>query len=150
MANLTEVMWKVQRILSGPMGLVFSVRGDRYLIEFNESKSLVTIGFEERALPQQQDPDVFVHLSSPVMFELTPSAELYEWVVRRSANLLYGRIDVVDDPDTAGTLNVYVTHSLLGNTLDVDELRHALVAVHTTADTIISEGHPRFGGRTAR
>ncbi len=86
-----------------------------------------------------------VSVTCPVLFECKPSPELYEHVATHADDYVFGHLSV--SPQEDGTLMVMFTHSLLGDFLDPEELKHAVGALVTTADQLDDSLQARFGGK---
>jgi len=105
MPTVSDVIWKLQRILSDPMDLVFTVCGYAYVIERK---------------------------------------------VWTGGALLFSHLRLEEGSDGKSPPLVGVAHQLLGATLDIDDLCHAVRAVHPKTERLIDEVLPRFGGETVR
>jgi T3SS (YopN, CesT) and YbjN peptide-binding chaperone 1 len=85
-----------------------------------------------------------VNVYAPVLYEVTPSPELYEHIATHADDYVFGHLSAA--PQTEGTVTVMFTHTLLGDFLDPDELKQAVVGVVATSDGIDDELKAKFGG----
>jgi hypothetical protein len=83
-----------------------------------------------------------VDIWSILALDVPESPELYEFVATTSYR--FGSLLARKQDD--GKLRVLLTHSLLGDFLDPDELKMAAVMIGTTADDVDDEVRSRFGG----
>jgi hypothetical protein len=83
---------------------------------------------------------------APVIVDVKPSAELFEWVARDGQEYNYGGIRVINDGDSKNVQLIFRV-SLPGDSLDPGELKDALFAVALTADELDEELKKRFGGK---
>lgn len=81
-----------------------------------------------------------------VISDVPITAKLYERVGMEAGTHLFGTLMVVVEPE-AETGDVFFHHTLLGDTLDEDELMFALVAVAETAAELDDEFQEEFGGQ---
>lgn len=72
-----------------------------------------------------------------------PSQELYEYLLTHNAGSVFGAFGIVDR-------DVLFQHSLVGETVDKQELRTSIAAVVDAADEQDEEITRRFGGKRAR
>lgn len=142
MTSLLELRDKVQRALSehvgslsvGPEG-VFSFR--------NESTRVFVRCWEEPLLGEE--PRTLVNIMAPVVMNVPSSAALHEHLVLNSGDWFFGHLSTATAPDGGG-LNVFVTHTLLGDYLDAEELRTAAIVVALAANRVDDEIQSKFGG----
>lgn len=146
MASVDETMLRVQRMLTGPMGLRVQLEQDRFVIAFQKSSTEVTIRLFEWGKDREGNPRTLVVVSAPVLLDVTPSAELYEWVARKGGSRWFGHVEVIDSR-TPGLVHLIMSHTLLGDYLDEPELGNALYGILWGADEWDDELKPRFGGR---
>lgn len=99
-----------------------------------------------RALPHPNGEVTVLRLFAPILINVPRSPELYEFVVRKADHMIFGHLTLADgDTDDTGTL--LVTHKLLGDYLDSDELMYAAIGVVGTADQVDEDLQARFGGK---
>lgn len=142
--SLPELKDKVQRWLSA-----LEIRGvtltDDGGYSFRNGSTHVFIDFEQRG----KDDKAFsvIRIIAPFLQKVPPSAELHEWIATNSNSWLFGHLGVMTSSET-GLYIVLLEHVLLGDYLDPEEFRHALIAVAATADEIDDDLVARFGGET--
>ncbi len=146
MATVEETMMKVQRILTGPMGLRVSVSAEYFTVKFTESSTEVRLLIREWQTTGDEDPQSLVLITSPILLNVKPSPELFEWVARNGGSKWFGHIEVFDGSEP-GTIDVIMSHTLLGDYLDAKELEHGMYGVLAAADGWDDELQSRFGGK---
>lgn len=88
----------------------------------------------------------FVEIWAPVIVDVKPSADVFEWVARDGQEYNYGGFRVINDGDSKNVQLIFRV-SLPGDTLDPGELKDALLAVALTADELDDDLKKRFGGK---
>jgi hypothetical protein len=147
MADLDMTMMKVQRILTGPMGLRISLQGTTITVTFQDSSTRVNINFTDWGKNKAGDPSTLVQISSPLLWEVDPTPQLYEWIAREGGKYYFGHVTAYDDSSAAGKLFLNMSHTLLGDYLDEEELHWALYSLLNTADKLDDELKGKFGGK---
>ena len=147
MASVDQTMMKVQRILTGPMGLRVSLQGNTMHITFTDVSTRVSVTVQDWGVDKNGDPQTLVRLSSPVLWEVPPSPALFEWIAREGGNYFFGHVSAYDDNDAPGKLFLAMSHTLLGDYLDEEELSSAMWGVLSTADKLDDELKGKFGGK---
>ena len=147
MANVDQTMMKVQRLLTGPMGLRIQLQGNVVSVRFSDVSTQVNVSVQEWGTNKDGDPCSLVRLSSPILWEVDPSPALFEWIAKEGGNYFFGHVSAHDDNSSPGKLFLMTSHTLLGDYLDEEELSSALYAMLNTADTLDDELKQRFGGK---
>lgn len=147
MATVDATMMKVQRILTGPMDLKIQLKGDLIGVQFEGVSTDMQIRIVDWGKTKDGDPRTLVVLSSPILWAVPPSAALYEWVARESSKQFFGHVRVQDDPNNPGKMFLAMSHTLLGDYLDEEELASALWGILTAADHWDDELQKKFGGK---
>ena len=147
MANLDATMMKVQRLLTGPMALRVQLQGNTISITFSDSSTRVNVNFQDWGTNKAGDPSTLVQLSSPILWEVDPSPALFEWVAKEGGKFYFGHVTVYDDSSAPGKLFLMMSHTLLGDYLDEEELHWALYTMLQTADQLDDELKGKFGGK---
>lgn len=145
MANVDMTMMKVQRILTGPMGLKISLQGNSISVTFTDVSTRVNVAVTEWGKNKDGDPSSLVQLSCPILWEVDPSPALFEWVAKSS--YYFGHVTAHDDSSAPGKLFLMMSHTLLGDYLDEEELSSAMYAMLGTADNLDDELKGKFGGK---
>jgi hypothetical protein len=138
---------KVQRLLTGPLGLRVTLAGDSFSIRFQDTSTSVQMRVQEWGKDKEGDPRTLVLISSLILKGVTPSPALFEWVARQGGSRWFGHVEVYDDDAAPGTVYLMMSHTLLGDYLDEKELESAMWAVLGAADTWDDELQQRFGGK---
>lgn len=147
MANADQTMMKVQRILTGPMGLRISIQGNSISVSFTDVSTRVNVSVSDWGTNKDGDPASLVQLSCPILWEVDPTPALFEWVARQGGNYYFGHVSVQDDNSAPGKLFLMMSHTLLGDYLDEEELSSAMYAMLGTADNLDDELKGKFGGK---
>jgi len=147
MATVEQTMMKVQRILTGPMGLRVQLDGELLRVGFSDVSTEVRIFVLDLGPGNDGEPRTLVRLLAPVLWGVRPSAALYEWIAREGGQYFFGHVSAEDDESEPGKLFLAMSHNLLGDYLDEDELAAALWGVLASADKLDDELQGRFGGQ---
>lgn len=146
-ADVDQTMMKVQRLLTGPMGLRIQLEGSTIVVSFTDVSTRVNVSVQDWGTNKDGDPASLVRLSCPILWEVDPAPGVYEWVAREGGNFFFGRVYAQDDPTTPGKLFLGMSHTLLGDYLDEEELSSAMYAMLGTADRLDDELKGKFGGK---
>lgn len=147
MATVDQTMMKVQRLLTGPMGLRVSLAGESFSVRFEDSSTSVQLRVQDWGKDSEGEPRTLVLISSMILKQVKPSPELFEWVARQGGSKWFGHIEVYDDKAAPGTVFLLMSHTLLGDYLDEKELGSAMYGVLASADGWDDELQQRFGGK---
>jgi hypothetical protein len=146
MATGEETLVKVQRLLTGAMGLRVMLDGDTFQVRFNESSTSVQLRVQDWGVDSEGEPQSLVLIWSLILRQVRATQELFEWVARNGGSKWFGHIEV-HDGDKAGEVSLVMSHTLLGDFLDEKELGTALFGVLSAADEWDDELQARFGGK---
>jgi hypothetical protein len=138
---------KVQRLLTGPLGLRIQLEGDLIGVRFNDVSTQIHIRVIDWGKNRDGEPQTLVRVSAPLLRGVQPSPALYEYLAREAPNYWFGNIRVWDDEETKGMVSMTFGHTLLGDFLDEEELRVAVSRVLNSADELDDELQKRFGGK---
>ncbi len=118
----------------------YEVDGDRYLVRHGS-----TCVWVQPML--WRDESSVLRIVAVVLTGVGKSGNegMFEDFSTMNDRLLFGKIYWT--PDTEGTGAIVVEHNLLGETLDLDELKHAVVGLAITADNIDDQLQQRYGGK---
>ena len=146
MATVDQVTMKVQRLLTGNMGLRIEVIDGDFILRFSDVSTVLRVSILDWSTPGSDEPETIVCLTAPVLFGVKPTPELFKWIAMEGNNTVFGHLRVMEDHPERGGLFIQFRHNLLGDYLDEKELEHAIWAVLHTADAIDDELQQRFGG----
>lgn len=121
MATVEQTTMKVQRLLTGPLGLKIGLERDIFSIVFSDLSTSVQIRIHEWVKDQEGEPQNLVLISSLILKDVRPSAALFEWVI--------------------------FSHTLLGDYLDEKELGHGVFGILQGANEWDDELQKKFGGK---
>jgi hypothetical protein len=130
---------KVQRYLTDLVGSVQVIPDGSYTVQSGSARVFV------RCHPWADGESTIVSIVCPILFGCPASPELYEHVAVHADDYLFGHLSAQRADD--GTISISLTHSLLGDFLDPEELKTAVGAAVTTADRLDDELKARFGGK---
>lgn len=147
MATAEQTMMKVQRILTGPMGLSVQLQDNKLSAQFTDLSTVVNFEVAEWGETEEGEPRSLVHVSSPILWGVDPSPELFEWIARQGSQYYFGRVAAFDDSANPGKIFLAMLHTLLGDYLDEEELKAATWGVLMTADELDDELQQKFGGK---
>ena len=147
MATVDQTMMKVQRLLTGPMGLKIVLEGDGIGVQFTDYSTQVHIRIIDWGKGKDGEPRTLVRISSPLLRGVKPNPALYEYIAREAPHLYFGSIRVWDDEETPGLLSLTLGQTLLGDYLDEEELSAAMYNVLNSANEMDDELQKRFGGK---
>ena len=149
MASLNDLRENVGRILYEHLGDSVSTLGTGDFVVNHQSTKV-----HVRCLEQGSDDHhrTLVRLISPVLRDVQPSPELFEFIAYEGVAYVFGALSLHAPGVEAGTdelVTITMHHTLLGNFLDEEELIQALVTISLTADFLDDELRQRFGGSRA-
>lgn len=136
MGNASGVMEKVRKLIV-EAGIEARLLDDGFQVPFESSAVNIEI--------IDQEDRVLVQFSAPVLREVQPSPELFQWVATQGQNFYFGAYHAVERDD--GTVLLLVEYTLLGDCLDPEEFHAALGSVASLADTQDDELQQQFGGK---
>jgi hypothetical protein len=148
MATVEQTMMKVQRIMTGPMGLKVMVSGDSFRVTFTEVSTHLSVRVVDWGQDSEGQPRTLVNISAPILFNVPPTPELFEWVAREGGSRWFGHVEINSHgEEESGQVALVCSHTLLGDFIDQPELEVAMWAVLGSADRWDDELQPRFGGK---
>lgn len=89
------------------------------------------------------DDDATVVVRAYVVFDVEPTPELMHFLLRANDDVRYGAFGLDKDDD------IFFEHSIVGSTLDKEELLASVMAVLQTADSYDDQIRQRWGGQRA-
>jgi hypothetical protein len=147
MATVEQTTMKVQRLLTGPMGLKISLEGEVFSVVFSDLSTSVQIRIHEWVKNKDGEPQTLVLISSLILKAVRPSPELFEWVARQGGSRWFGHVEVHEDKGNPGTVMLIFSHTLLGDYLDEAELGHGVFGILHGANEWDDELQKKFGGK---
>jgi hypothetical protein len=88
----------------------------------------------------------YVEIYSILTVDIPETPEIYEYVATKSGSYYFGGLGVRKQPENG--VRVILSHGLMGDYLDPEELKLAVVLLARTADELDTEIRERFGGTT--
>ena len=147
MATVEQTTMKVQRLLTGPMGLRITLENDVFSIVFSDLSTSVQVRIHEWVKNKEGEPQTLVLVSSLILRAVKPTPALFEWIGRNGGSRWFGHIEVVDDRNSPGDVMLIFSHTLLGDYLDEQELGHAVFGILQGANEWDDELQKKFGGK---
>src|SRR5688572_23627478 len=147
MATAEQTMIKVQRLLTGPMGLNLRLENNLISIVFSDLSTSVQVRIHDWVQDKDGEPQSLVLISSMILRAVKPSPELFEWVARTGGSRWFGHVEVADDKQNPGTVMLIFSHTLLGDYLDEKELGHGVFGILHGANEWDDELQKKFGGK---
>jgi hypothetical protein len=137
MADLGMVKSKVQGFLAEWGASLYQ---DGYKID-HESATLFI-----RVVQREDEPDgkVLIYLISPFLWDVTATPEVFKYVALHADDYRFGHLSAAVNPE--GSLNLVMSHTLLGDYLDQEELDAAVGALLISANDLDDELQKQFGG----
>jgi len=148
MATVEQTMMKVQRIMTGPMGLNVMLQEDRFRVSFQDNSTFLSIRVSDWGKNEDGESRTLVLVTAPILLGVEPTPELFEWVAREGGSRWFGHVEV-HETDESDRVNLIFSHTLLGDFLDKPELETAMWSLLTVANGWDDELQPRFGGKRA-
>lgn len=136
--DVTAVREKVQHFLTKQSRVEIDKDGD-FSVQHGSARVFVRV-------VDWGDGETIISIWTLVVIGATPSAELSDYIAYGTDDYIFGHLGLAKMDD--GTANILFSHRLLGDTLDEDELMHAVAGVASTTNSIDDELVARFGGRT--
>jgi hypothetical protein len=140
MGNKLVVQAKVQQFLTSIYGTATIDSDGDFTVRRGSARGFLrVIGPEDNS-----DRPVFVSIFVPVLRGAIETPELHKWIAYQG-NDVYGRYSLSESDD--GTVDLMLTHVLLGDYLDEAEVGYAVGWIMQTADEVDEELQQKFGGR---
>lgn len=126
---------KVQRYLADAFGTVQVDRDGDFTFRHGSARVFIRVA-------ELGTDKTVVAMWAPTNKDIPPGPELFRYLATNNA-YTFGSLMAVE---REGKVNVVFKHSMLGDTLDPDELVMAAVLLAGTADTVDDEIKQKFGG----
>jgi hypothetical protein len=142
MSTLLEFRDKAQHILTDIFSDVRVDKDGDFAIPWEST--IVWVRSREWTL-KNDEKRLLLYIMSLILRDVDPTPDLFEYVATHSDDWVFGHLSVVKDDDT-GKCAIFMTHHLLGDYLDTEELRAAILAICFSADELDDQMKERFGG----
>lgn len=133
-----QVKDKVQRILADALGSVSIDNEGDFLVRFDSAVVFVRVG-------TLKDDVSLVRSWSIMLSEVPLTPEVYRWAATEGQVYFFGKARVYEDENGLG--RIHFEHTLLGDFLDPEELKWAVIALGQTANELDDQLQARFGGK---
>lgn len=133
--KLLETKDKVQRLLTELLNNVQIDKDGRFHFRHESSHVFVRV--------REWNENTLVDVFAPTNFSVPTSPELFKYLALNSDSYVFGHFGALE---TEKGVNIIFTHTLLGDTLDPDELKWAVFGVAASADKVDDEIRTKFGG----
>lgn len=135
---------KVNGILTNDLGYKITVDGvGDTLVAFAGHHVFCWVSCQE-----MKSGTTWIGIWVDLLKSMPKSPELFEYVALHSGDYIFGHLVVRPMPDQPEQMRAKISHSLLGDYLDAEELKVAFQCVISTADDLIPELKGKFGGKT--
>lgn len=145
MSSADVVFMKVQRILTGHYKLKVQLEDGSLFVSFTDMSTTGMVRVVEWGKDAEGEPQSIVVIECPVLVDVPITPQLFEWVARHGAARYFGAIRLTEGNDASKAI-LTMTHTLLGDTLDPEELGTALFLTLRDADKLDDELQKQFGG----
>jgi hypothetical protein len=133
-ANVLEIKDRVQRYLASATQVGLTEDG---AMTFRHGSARFFIRVAEHA------GSVMIAVFCPLVFKIPPSPDVYKYVALHSDDYIFGHLSAFD---TDEGVRIDLTHTLLGDYLDEEELHWAVGAMANAADDLDDKLVAQFGG----
>ena len=132
-----QVKDKVQRILTEEFGSVSIDRDGDFFVRFGSTKVFI-------AVKGVNETTTFVNSFAFILEDVPLTPEVYRWAATDGQDYRFGHAKVIERDNGLG--RIVFQHVLLGDFLDAEELKWAVIALGQAADELDDELKARFGG----
>jgi hypothetical protein len=129
---------RVARFLQGSFGDQVWTSPQRPYFVLRQGSAAATVDI------QAWEGESVVKTWSLVVTDIKPTPDLYEYLLRLNAEQQFGAFAL--DPDN----DIVLSHTIIGDTLDPEELHSSVKAIARSADRYDDEIVQRFGGLRAK
>jgi len=143
--TLLELRDKVQRTLTETFSDVRVDSDGDFAIPYESTSVFVRCSEQGEGDSKR----TLVQIWAEVLSEVNPTPELFEFVATHADDWVFGHIFTIRDGES-GLNRVLMRHTLLGDYLDAEELRSAVVGIVISADKLDDEMKDSFGGKRFR
>lgn len=133
-SNVLEIKDRVQRYLASATAVEVTQDGQ---MTFRHGSARFFIRVAEHA------DSVMIWVFSPLAFKIPPSPEVFKFVALHSDDYIFGHMSAVE---TDEGVRIDLTHTLLGDFLDEEELHWAVGAMAAAGDELDDKIVGQFGG----
>jgi hypothetical protein len=92
------------------------------------------------------EEDTLVSINVPLLHHVPATPELFRHVAMHADDWYFGHLSATRYDGDDAHVKLWLSHTLLGDYLDVEELKSALAAVANTADGLDEDLKASFGG----
>lgn len=145
MSTTAEVVDKVRRLLVAKDYQVRLGGENGFVVPFEETDVLVDVDELEIWDDEKIHP---VEIWAPVLLDVPTSPDLYHYIAAQKFRFGSFKVHFEDDEatDTAKTVSLTFSHTILGDFLDLDELQVSIGMVLVTSVGEMEDLQSRFGG----
>lgn len=140
MTNFLELKDKVQRYLTEFFRVEVDSDGD-FVVRGGSTAVWIRCG----VLEEVKDQPTIVEVLARILSGVTPTPELFEYVATSADDHTLGHLSLAKED--GGTYGIWMTHRLLGDYLDAEEIRWAVGGILWAVDELDDDLKARFGGR---
>jgi hypothetical protein len=137
-ADLEATKKKVQQYLTNNFGDVNIDKDSNFSLRHGSTRIIVRT-------QARDDPDfTWVKLDVPVLLGVKETPQVFEHIALHADDYMFGHLNAMRGDDG---LIIVISHCLLGDYLDEQELARAVGAMLATADSLDDELKTQFGGK---
>jgi Putative bacterial sensory transduction regulator len=136
--DIASVRSKVQQFLTQNFNDVNIDKDGDFSLRHGSTRIFV------RTRTREESEITWISLDIPVLFEVKEMPEVFEHVALHADDYVFGHLNAVRTDDG---LMIMLSHALLGDYLDEQELLRAVGAMLGTADALDDELQTQFGGK---
>jgi len=135
-AHVAKTKEKVQKYLTDFLGNISLDRDGNFHFQHGSSHIFVRIrGWN--------DENTLVSVIAPTNSGIPPSPELFEHIATTADNYVFGHLSATKSDDS---VSIMLSHNLLGEYLERDELKLAISGIALSADDVDNKIQDLFGG----
>jgi hypothetical protein len=136
--DLVTARGKVQGFLTQNFGDVNIDKDGDFSLRHGSARIFV------RTLTREEVDFTWVSLDIPLLSGVKETPEVFEYIALHADDYMFGHLNAVRTDDG---LRIFVSHALLGDYLDEQELLRAVGAMLGTAEDLDDELKTQFGGQ---
>ena len=147
MSAVDQLTMKVQRML-----IALNIRAEltskpnEFLVRYSDASTVVRLFTQEWFEGEDGEMRTLVGVEAPIVFGAKATPALFEWVAKEGGHSYFGHV-VAFSMEKPDQVSLHFRHTLLGNYLDQEELKSAVLGVLAGADELDDIVKKKFGGQ---
>lgn len=139
MGDVAAVKAKVQQYLTQAFNSVTVGRDGSFSLRNDSARAFISVRSKEESSP------TIVSITIPLLSGINESPAAHEYIAYHADDYTFGHLSLYRQE--SGSVDVFLTHGLLGDYLDEAELGFAVGWMLGTADDLDDELQAQFGGK---